>query len=137
MTLSVVSAAAALNGVMAVTAEAAPPDSAFSDYPAPAFAFSDYPASAPEAAAQCHLLRDLFAPFDPLRIEPAWLAGCDGAVPVLARGIYEERAFERMPILADALEEAGCDHAGLLAHCRAGEGHVRGCWAVDAILGRE
>ena len=46
----------------------------------------------------------------------------------LARSIYEERAFDRLPLLADALEEAGCDHADILAHCRQSGEHVRGCW---------
>ena len=54
----------------------------------------------------------------------------------LALGIYEERAFERMPILGDALEEAGCDHADILDHCRVGQPHARGCWVVDLLLGK-
>jgi hypothetical protein len=130
--MSMVSAAAALHGVWRVAAESAPPDSAFA-----VEGGYDHPAPAPEAAALCRLLRDLFTPFAAPRVEPAWRVANDGAVPKLARVIYDERVFERMPILADALEEAGCDHAGLLGHCRSGEGHVRGCWALDAILGRE
>jgi len=55
----------------------------------------------------------------------------------LAESIYDERAFDRMPILADALEEAGCANADILAHCRQPGEHVRGCWAVDLILGKE
>jgi hypothetical protein len=51
--------------------------------------------------------------------------------------IYDERAFNRMPILADALEEAGCTNKDILDHCRSGGEHVRGCWAVDLILGKE
>ena len=54
----------------------------------------------------------------------------------LARSIYAERAFDRLPILADALEDAGCDAADLLAHCRGDGPHVRGCWAVDLVLGK-
>jgi hypothetical protein len=46
-------------------------------------------------------------------------------------------AFDRLPILADALEEAGCDEPALLAHCRSDGPHVRGCWAVDLVLGKE
>jgi hypothetical protein len=56
----------------------------------------------------------------------------------LATGIYEERAFDRMPILADALEDAGCDNTDIIAHCRDPKGgHVRGCWVVDLVLGKE
>jgi hypothetical protein len=54
----------------------------------------------------------------------------------MAEGIYGERAFDRLPILADALEEAGCDNPDVLTHCRQPGSHVRGCWAVDLILGR-
>ena len=54
----------------------------------------------------------------------------------LARIIYEERSFDQMPDLADALEGAGCTNDEILAHCRMGN-HVRGCWVVDLILGRE
>jgi hypothetical protein len=54
----------------------------------------------------------------------------------VARTIYQERAFERMPELAEALEAAGCYDAEILGHCRAPGPHVRGCWVVDAILGK-
>lgn len=54
----------------------------------------------------------------------------------LAAGIYVEKAFDRLPILADALEEAGCDDADILSHCRNPGPHVRGCWVVDLILGK-
>jgi len=57
-------------------------------------------------------------------------------VPKLATTIYEERAFDRLPILADALEEAGYDSAELLAHLRGPGRHVRGCWALDLLLGK-
>jgi hypothetical protein len=53
----------------------------------------------------------------------------------LADAIYAERAFDRLPILADALEDAGCDSADPLAHCRGDGPHVRGCWVVDFVLG--
>ena len=55
----------------------------------------------------------------------------------LAEAIYEQRAFDRLPILADALMDAGCDDADMLAHCQAGGLHARGCWVVDLILGKE
>ncbi len=72
--------------------------------------------------------------FRSVACDPSWHTSTAVA---LARAIYAERAFDRLPILADALEDAGCDAADLLAHCR-GEGpHVRGCWVVDLLLGKE
>lgn len=71
-----------------------------------------------------------------IRLDPTWLAWCDKTVPKLARAIYEERAFDRLPILADALEEAGCADADILDHCRQPGEHVRGCWVIDLILGK-
>jgi hypothetical protein len=86
---------------------------------------------------QCALIRDLLgSPFRPTpKIDPAWLKWNRGAVPKLARSIYEERRFEEMSILPDALEEAGCTNTDLLEHCRADKPHARGCWVVDLILG--
>jgi hypothetical protein len=69
------------------------------------------------------------------KIEAAWLAWGDAVVPKLARVIYDEKAFERMPILADALEDAGCSVPELMAHCRGSGPHVRGCWAIDLLAG--
>ncbi len=81
------------------------------------------------------LLRDVIGnPFRPLTADPAWLTA---TVRALAEGIYADRAFDRMPILADALEDAGCDNADILAHCRGPGPHVRGCWVVDLILGKQ
>ena len=54
-----------------------------------------------------------------------------------AQAIYDDRDFDRLPILADALEEAGCTNADILAHCRQPGEHVRGCWVVDLLLGKE
>jgi hypothetical protein len=69
------------------------------------------------------------------KLDPAWLTS---DVVALARGIYEERAFDRMPILADALQDAGCDNDDVLTHCRdASATHVRGCWVVDLVLGKK
>ncbi|HUR54688.1 MAG TPA: hypothetical protein VMZ71_11190 [Gemmataceae bacterium] len=82
------------------------------------------------------LLHDIFGPlpFRDVSIDPAWRTS---AVTALARGIYAEKAFDRMPILADALQDAGCDNEELLAHCREPDReHVRGCWVVDLILGK-
>jgi hypothetical protein len=65
------------------------------------------------------------------------LAWNNGTVPALARAIYEERAWGRLPILCDALEEAGCTDAAILAHCRGPGPHARGCWVIDLLLGKE
>jgi hypothetical protein len=91
-----------------------------------------------ERAAQAVLLRDLIGNlFRPVAINPAWLAWNDGMVHKAAQAIYDERAFYRMPILADALQEAGCDSADILEHCRSDGPHVRGCWALDLLLSKE
>jgi hypothetical protein len=55
----------------------------------------------------------------------------------LAGAIYDDRAFDRLPILADALLDAGCDDEVILTHCRSSGLHVRGCWVVDLVLGKE
>jgi hypothetical protein len=65
------------------------------------------------------------------------LAWNGGTVRRLAEAMYEARDFGNMGILADALLDAGCADEDLLAHCRSGGKHVRGCWAVDALLGRQ
>ena len=76
-------------------------------------------------------------PFRPLpQVNAAWLAWDGGAVARLARAAYDERAFDRLPVLADALEEAGCAQPELLAQLRGGGPHARGCWAVDLLLGK-
>lgn len=80
-------------------------------------------------------MRDIFGnPFRPVTIDSAWLAWNDGIVVQLAQGIYEERAFDRLPILADALEDSGCLDADILNHCRQPAEHVRGCWANDLLV---
>lgn len=66
--------------------------------------------------------------------DPAWLTG---DVVALARGIQSDGAFERLPVLADALMDAGCDDADILGHCRSGGPHARGCWVVDLVLGKD
>src|SRR5262249_18384399 len=90
-----------------------------------------------EDAAEVALLREVFGnPFRPVALDPAWLRYQDGAAPELARSIYDEYAFDRLPIPADALEDAGGTDAAILGHCRQPGEHVRGCWVVDALLGR-
>lgn len=80
------------------------------------------------------LLHDIFGnPFHPVAVNPSWLTS---TVFALAEGIYQERAFDRMPILADALQDAGCDNEDILTHCRQSGEHVRGCWVVDLLLGK-
>jgi hypothetical protein len=88
-----------------------------------------------EERAQRAILRDVVGPlpFRPLTFEPSWPSP---AVQALAGGIYEDRRFQDLPILADALEEAGCANADILTHLRQPGEHVRGCWALDLILGR-
>jgi hypothetical protein len=91
-----------------------------------------------ETREQCALLRDIFGkPFRHVTIPPAVVAWNDGTVQKIAQAIYDERAFDRMPILADALEESGCTNTDILNHCRLPGEHVRGCWVVDLILGKE
>jgi hypothetical protein len=90
-----------------------------------------------EHQAQCHLLRDIVGnPFRPVTIPASVLVWNDCTIPRIAQGIYDERAFNRLPILADALEDAGCDNADILKHCRQPGEHLRGCWALDLLLGK-
>ena len=85
-------------------------------------------------ATHSELLRDLFGnPFRPVVLSPSWRTS---TLVTLAETIYDERAFDRLPILADALEEGGCGSVELLAHCRSPGRHARGCWAVDLVLGK-
>jgi hypothetical protein len=89
----------------------------------------------PEWARTAEFARDIWGnPFRPVALDPAWLSS---DVVALARGIYADRAFDRMPILADALQDAGCEHPDVLNHCRADTVHVRGCWVVDLVLGKQ
>jgi hypothetical protein len=97
-----------------------------------------------EGLAQVKLLHDVFGnPFRPVRVEAAWLAWDCGTVVRMAEAIYEERLMPsgrldpaRLGVLADALEDAGCTEAVLLAHCRQAGEHVRGCWVIDLLLGK-
>jgi hypothetical protein len=92
-----------------------------------------------EAAGQAVLLRELFGnPFRPSPPLPHSVLGWnDGTVRRIAVGIYEDHAFDRLPVLADALLDAGCDEEELIRHFRSAGPHVRGCWALDRILGKE
>jgi hypothetical protein len=82
-----------------------------------------------------NILRDIFGnPFRPVAFDPRWRTS---DVVGLARAIYDDKAFERMPIMADALMDAGCEDEQVISHCRSDGPHVRGCWVVDLILGKE
>jgi hypothetical protein len=89
----------------------------------------------PAREVACRLIRELFGnPFRPLSFSAAWRT--DTAV-ALARQMDDKRDFSAMPILADALQDAGCDSEDILSHCRGVGPHVRGCWVVDLALGKE
>ncbi|AWM42519.1 hypothetical protein C1280_35020 [Gemmata obscuriglobus] len=88
-----------------------------------------------EQVAQAELVRDLFADrFWFVVPDPAWLTA---DVRALANHIYDGHAFEHMPILADALQDAGCESGRVLDHCRGPAPHARGCWVIDLVLGKE
>jgi hypothetical protein len=88
------------------------------------------------------LARDIFGnPFRPASVEPEWITP---TITNLATAAYDERVLPsgeldpaRLAVLADALEEAGCDNADILSHLRSPGPHVRGCWVVDLLLGKE
>jgi hypothetical protein len=88
-----------------------------------------------EPAAQHAIIRDIFGnPFRPLAFSPEWRTSTAVA---LSQQMYESREFGAMPILADALQDAGCDNEEILKHCRSTkQTHVRGCWVVDLVLGK-
>jgi len=89
------------------------------------------------ARAQARLLRDILGnPFRPAALEPAWLRWQGGLVPALALRMYDERDFTGMGVLADALEDSGCDDPTVLEHCCSGSEHTRGCWALDLVLAK-
>jgi len=89
---------------------------------------------AAERVAQAALLRDLIGnPFRPVPFDSAWRTA---DVLALALAAYEERAFDRLPLLADAVMDAGCDSDAILDHCRSVGPHVWGCWVVDLVLGK-
>jgi len=91
---------------------------------------------ASEEKAQRMLARDIVGPlpFRPVRLDRTRLTS---TVEMIAESIYREGDFAKAPILADALEDAGCDNADILNHSRQPGEHVRGCWVIDSILGKE
>jgi hypothetical protein len=94
----------------------------------------DLPSFEDARTEQARALRCIVGnPFRLAAVDPAWLTS---TVVALARGIYDDRAFDRLPILADALQDAGCDSDSVLSHCRDAGPHARGCWVVDLLLGK-
>jgi hypothetical protein len=102
----------------------------------PAWCHSE--ATTPEEEwTHCERIRDVFGnPFRPVLIARSWLVCNASAVLGIARHIYEEKCFADMPILADALEDAGCSNTDILDHCRSEKEHVRGCWLLDLLLAK-
>ena len=91
-------------------------------------------ASQEESLHQTVILRDIFGhPNRGVNLDLNWFTP---AVTSLAEAIYADHAFDRLPILADALEDAGCTNRDILDHCRQPGEHVRGCWVVDLVLGK-
>ncbi len=94
----------------------------------------DRSAHGEERKEQAAIFRDLIGnPFRPVTLDPRWLSS---TVLDLARTIYDERVFERMPILGDALMDAGCDNEEIIEHCQGLGPHTRGCWVIDLLLGK-
>jgi hypothetical protein len=89
-----------------------------------------------ELSARRQLHQDVLGPFPfrPVTVDPSWLTS---TVVALDRQMYESRDFGAMPILADALQDAGCENEDLLNHCRSESVHVRGCWVLDLVLGKD
>lgn len=86
-------------------------------------------------AEQMPVFRDIFGnPFRPVTFDPTWRTSTAVA---LAESIYADHAFDRLPILADALQDVGCEDADILGHLRGDGPHVKGCWALDLVLGKE
>jgi hypothetical protein len=101
-------------------------------------AFPDQTALHASRQVRASVLRDVFGnPFRPPRpVDPAWLTFNGGAARSLAQSVHDSGRLDRLPLLADALEDAGCADADLLGHLRSPGPHVRGCWAVDLVLGK-
>ncbi|MFO0880949.1 MAG: hypothetical protein U0840_26800 [Gemmataceae bacterium] len=87
---------------------------------------------------QVDLIREVAGnPYKEVHFDPRWLTWEGGQIVRFAEAVYESMEFDRMPILADALEEAGCSDETVLEHCRHGGPHVRGCWVLDLVLDKE
>jgi hypothetical protein len=92
---------------------------------------------ASERKHQARVLRCIFGnPFRPVILDLAILTWHGGLLVSMARRMYGSRDFSDMPVLADAMEETGWQDQDILSHCRSGGEHVRGCWAIDLLLGK-
>ncbi len=90
-----------------------------------------------ERQAQADLLRDLLGnPFQHVRLRPEWLHANGGCVVRLAQAVYLDQRFDGLQVLSDALLDAGCDDEAMIAHCHSPLPHARGCWLLDALLGK-
>jgi hypothetical protein len=100
--------------------------------------FSPSELSSPQHGVGVFLIHECFGdPFRTIALDPGWLSSNDNAVLNLARRVYEESEFGLMPTLAGALENAGCRDVLILHHCRRSILHVRGCWVIDLLLGKQ
>ena len=89
----------------------------------------------PGEEAWLPVIRGVFGnPFRPASFSPQWRTE---TALILAKLMYESRDFSLMPILADAIQDVGCEQEEILSHCQGGGPHVRGCWVVDLVLGKE
>jgi hypothetical protein len=86
-----------------------------------------------QVAAHCNIARDIFSPF--IRLRRNYFAFTPKTLAI-AQSIYDNRIFSLMPSLADALQSDGCDNMSILNHCRMNKLHFRGCYVIDAILGK-
>lgn len=88
----------------------------------------------PDYEHLCPWIRDIFGnPFRPISFDPSWRTSTAVAI---AQSMYDSRDFGPMPLLADALQDAGCEVPEIIDHCRGPGPHVRGCWVVDSVLGK-
>jgi hypothetical protein len=109
-------------------------NAAFNAYLVSEYALKAAPDQAGEKALQCALLREVFGnPFRRFRISRRWLTP---KVKQLCEQVYAESSFDQLRLLADALDQAGCTEADILRHCRNEGLHVKGCWAIDVLLGK-
>ena len=100
-----------------------------------AFAWIAVPGVAQQPGAPAASVPQPLRAFRPVTADPSWRTP---TVVALASQMYESRDFGAMPILADAFQDAGCDNTDILDHCRdEKQVHVRGCWVVDLVLGKE
>jgi hypothetical protein len=90
------------------------------------------------SAEAADLIRDLFGnPFHAPVLPDHWRAWNEGTILRLARHVHDDRRFDEMPVLGDALEEAGCTDEQVLGHCRSAPAHVPGCWVLELLLAEE